>query len=531
MAGPTSAGVLQSVADAINGLKTTAEKLGSQFPTAEKAGSAEPPVPDEASTAAHWAREKYDGILRWILGVFAVIGILIFGSLAFVDLKNVDFFPRAAAGLTLAGLGLAVVVWATTHGLEPQDASLGELKLTLEKPKVKKRLKWLWFYAKRRAADELKETLGSPEREAHLGPGIQSVSELIVKIGELENQVLSAQVGWKAAETAPARTEEGAEAQQVASVTAANTVDSCVRDVLDDSLKVQTALRTLRADETDVALKEGYSSQIRAQIERYKDFAALLSSTERVKNEGIVAAKSKLLDEYLSHRQLLLAESGVSQLRGTFRFVRGWMLLGALLTLVGGLLYAFAISNPRVEQGVYSGVVVSINKDTEAWKALKNCRTGDGPISGLTALLLSSDDSDGLQNGPFKIVTTQAVDQPNCAGTVVEVEEGGGSYVKAQPTPGADDTTTSAPKGEPSTKGVLVSVTIKENSTAWKLLSACRVGTVGDITGLLALLRSANDDDANQDGPYVVETADPRCSGEVATVENGDGSVEKLARP
>jgi hypothetical protein len=161
--------------------------------------SAEAPKPSEsAPEAADMAvrvRAKYDSMIRWVLGVFTAVGILIFGSVPFTDLKGIAWWPWASCGLALAGLGLGVVVWATTKGLEPQDASLGEIKDTFtaldeSEPRPWKPLK--------RSNWRLKQILAAipNEASAHLGPGVTSVSGLIVRLGQLESQVFEAEVGW-----------------------------------------------------------------------------------------------------------------------------------------------------------------------------------------------------------------------------------------------------------------------------------------------------------------------------------------------
>jgi hypothetical protein len=141
----------------------------------------------------------------------------------------------------------------------------------------------------------------------------------------------------------------------------------------------------------------------------------------------------------------------------------------------------------------------------------------------LDALLLSSKDSDGLQNGPFTFV---AIDK-RCAGTKAEVGEGEGLYQLA-PVDAGTTSSTRPSAGSTSPEGALVAVTIKANSPAWRAAAACRPpNSPDDLTGLIALLREASDNDALQNGPFTVETADARCPGLVVTIGNGDGSYKR----
>lgn len=182
-------------------------------------------------------------------------------------------------------------------------------------------------------------------------------------------------------------------------------------------------------------------------------------------------------------------------------------------------MYGFAVANPD-NKGVNSHVLVTVSETAGAWKTLEKCRTGDGNIAGLNALLLSSKDSDGLQNGPFTIV---AIDQA-CAGTKAEVGEGEGRYQLAP----FDVAGTKAGAGKANNTEVsLVAVTIKANSPAWRAAASCRpASSTDDLTGLVALLREASDNDALNDGPFTIETADKRCPGLAISVGDGDGSYK-----
>ena len=245
----------KAAAEAASALKEALTKLGGAWPGADAAE----PVPDEAASAARRARKTHDGLIRWMLGIFAAVGLLIFGSVPFVDLENVDFWPWAGWGLVIAGIGLAVVIWAATTGLETGDASLGELKRTLERNAEKPGWRFVWLSNRARANHELSQTLVSPEREAHLGPGIYDVGQLIKRIGVLERQVLQSEVGWGG----------GAAREQLESPPANDAADwrssSIARQHVDEQVR------------TNLALTETALTELRAQLDKADDDAPYFS--------------------------------------------------------------------------------------------------------------------------------------------------------------------------------------------------------------------------------------------------------------
>lgn len=543
MGGPASAkpkSALDVVKEALASLSAAGD---ADSPSEQKQESA--PPPPEAADAAQRARKNYDSLIRWILGFFTALGLLIFGSVPFADLENVGMWDGAGQGLIIAGLGLIVVVLAATTGLELQDASLGELKDSLEyppenrdgsvpraetgtgqtptaaaaaqsanaradqdkadKPKLRtvgKPWRWLWVTAPSKASERLGLILYGHEREAHLGPGIESVGALISMIGTLEDELMKVETGSQS----PIKRKAIVEA---------------VSNELQVTGKVLTELRTQLVN--DAPNKNTIGQQIRDQETRYSNLVNLLPSTDEIKQSGEEALKLRKLERYLWHRSLLLTESAVAQLRGTFRLVRGWLIVGAVLTLAGGLLYTSAVANPS-EEGINSLVLVNVVKDTEAWNALKKCASGDSDIVELEALLESSRDADGLQDGPFSIIATEG----ECAGTEALIQDGGGKY--RLPLVGTTPEAQTPIEGEEANSVVVV--TIKANTQAWKQAAACRPANNADpLTGLLALLRDASDRDALGDGPFTISTIDVRCPGLVISVADGDGSYELQPSP
>ncbi len=80
---------------------------------------------------ARAARQSYQKTARWMLAAFAAGGILIFGSLPFAAIADVELrWPSSlwlVGGLVLAVAGIVSAVVAVSMVSEPEDASLGEL--------------------------------------------------------------------------------------------------------------------------------------------------------------------------------------------------------------------------------------------------------------------------------------------------------------------------------------------------------------------------------------------------------------------
>ena len=171
----------QAVADLASGEKSEPAAKG-----------AAPAKPEEAESAAKRARKKYDATLKWVLGIFSAIGILVFGSVPFADLSGVNG-TWLLVGLSAAGVGLAIVILAATASLELQDASLGELEHSFaiaKKEKKRGKRRRPWPRSVRHANQELRKIVegsGEDEAQAHLGPGIKSVENLILRLYTLSD--------------------------------------------------------------------------------------------------------------------------------------------------------------------------------------------------------------------------------------------------------------------------------------------------------------------------------------------------------
>jgi hypothetical protein len=243
-------------------------------------------------------------------------------------------------GLLLAVAGIVSAVIAVSLVSEPEDASLGELDCDLRAIQktddkgfvwVKGRpvltvnkLKAMWN-PRLASRIELANIVHGPESSAHLGPNLESnerqasVTNLIKKLGELESAH---------AKLAPVV------AKQTVSV------ESYEKRVA-DLAKLLEELRRRQTEQEDNKL----STEIGATSSMYSAAATKLDSeratltTEKQK----LAEVDNQLKLYHDHRELVLAEAGVMQLRGTFRLARRVLAVAAVLTLFGGTGYALAL--------------------------------------------------------------------------------------------------------------------------------------------------------------------------------------------
>lgn len=393
------------------------KKLTSSWPGADAESET---VPDEAETLAARARKKYDSTVRWAVGAFTALGALIFGSLPFVELAGVDPW-RVTIGLILAAIGLGLVIVATTQALEPEDASLGELALTLARSSNKRWWQRGFLGARRRAADDLRSVLEGNEAAAHLGPGLNTVTALIERLKILEGQVLRSTIGWDGSDPEkPPQKWDGSVRSKAEAEAAAAGIEA-----------LAGAIKEVREHKPATG-ENNLDEALRELEERYRSLLQLLPGKDSIEQAGKARAEEAALHRYLQHRRLVLQESLVSQMRGTFRQSRGWLVVGAILTLIGGAQYAYAVANPD-EDLVGSLVIATVNAET-ARSALADCLDGEaaGDYVVLRGILTST--ADGERDGPF----TLAITQGSCAGNSLTVENGEGFYA---PLPGETDAT------------------------------------------------------------------------------------------
>ncbi len=271
--------------------------------------------------------------MRWLVGAVAAIGLALFGSTAFTD-GNPFGSRHAWVGLALASIGLVLILTAATLVFEPEDASLGELTADFARADMKllhKHIWWrrlkLWAFPRLAATWRTKQILHGDEHEAHLGPGHKTVKELLQSISTHQNARVAT-----AKDLANHRRWMTANASKRAIASADLTLLLETRKGLDKA-------------------KTDYGQELNQPI------ADLLGLTKALRDEADrefreLASKQSLLDQTdhqlgmdLLHRSVVLTESGVAQLRGTFRLSRRCLLLSAVLTLLGALLYLVGVKN------------------------------------------------------------------------------------------------------------------------------------------------------------------------------------------
>jgi hypothetical protein len=319
----------------------------------------------------------------WMLSIFAAFGLLIFGSLPFTNISEVQDGAaqlRLGLGLGLAALGLAVAVLAASTVFEPAITSLGELDTKFrtrrsvpqaaptaagkaeeadggkvipvtadEAGQVKGgnavpdsvwRRAWRSVgrvaQPRRSAMRELRDVLEGDEAEAHLGPDVRTVKELIVQLQELDRRQYDA-----AKKASRALAELGALDKAFDAHTSTLTsLEGRLKSINDlpPSVERKRLLRDLRRT---IAAESGARATV--ALERAKaanDAAAVQAELEEEKTSA---------NEYLGHRQLVLVEAHVYRMRGVFRLARRRMVLGAFVTLAGATLYASVLPPEKSE--------------------------------------------------------------------------------------------------------------------------------------------------------------------------------------
>ncbi|HYQ64102.1 hypothetical protein [Actinophytocola sp.] len=420
-------------------LTDAAEAMRKFVETAAGAGreeeqSADGAVPGNsaATQLARTARQSYQKTARWMLAAFAAVGLLIFGSLPFAAIADVELTWPAGlwlvGGLLVAVAGIVTAVIAVSLVNEPEDVSLGELDRDLRgiqktddkgfvwingRPVLTvNRLSALWN-PKLASRIELTNILHGQESSAHLGPNLESnerpasVTNLIKKLGELESE--------------HARLAPG-----VARLTVS--VDSYERRVAD--------LSTLLEEQRK---RQAPNNEVNATSSMYAAAATKLDS-ERA---ALTTEKQKLAETddqlrlYHDHRDLVLAESGVMQLRGTFHLARRVLAVAAVLTLLGGTAYALSLpgattkaeaaptpqpspattpSHPAYTTGLQATVVV--HDGTKAAQELpRECVEKQLP-----AIWIGTDRVPPT-SGPFTVIVTV----PACTGEIT-VSQGEGRF-------------------------------------------------------------------------------------------------------
>lgn len=306
------------------------------------------------ATSARDAAERYRNAMRWLVGAIAAIGVLLFGSTAFVEGDPLSIWP-GGAGLLLASIGLVLILTAATLVFEPEDASLGELAMDIDRarakltsdfrsgPPPKYRVKRVraFFRTRLRSTLRFSEIVEGPEAEAHLGAGHHTVRCLIESIGRGQN------------------TDRANRAKHLAMqrrrVAATISKRELVVASLGKLLDTRSALDKTKND-------YGFTLEptIRALIVRSEDLRAEADNDldQLIEKQDLLEKSDHQLGMDLLHRSLVLTESAVAQLRGTFRLSRTYLLLGAILTLVGALFYIAGVKDAGEDSSGKSSSVV-----------------------------------------------------------------------------------------------------------------------------------------------------------------------------
>ena len=334
--------MISKLTDAVEALKNFVAKTAGADEKAEAAPRGAVPENSAAVQMARNARQSYQKTARWMLAAFAAVGVLIFGSLPFAAIADVELrWPSGlwlVGGLVLAVAGIVSAVVAVSMVSEPEDASLGELDSDLRsvqktddkgfvfvkgKPVITTNKIRAWWNPRIACRIELAHILHGPESSAHLGPNLAtdgrqaSITSLIKRLGDLESEH---------AKLAPV----------VANLTVSVT---SYEKRISDLATLLTELRARRADDPSVEKEIGTTSAMytAAATKLDSERAAL---TTRQKE---LAEIDDQMHMYQDHRSLVLAESGVMQLRGRFRLARRVLAIAAVLTLFGGTGYALAL--------------------------------------------------------------------------------------------------------------------------------------------------------------------------------------------
>jgi hypothetical protein len=338
-----------------------------------------------SSAGARAAVDRYRNAMRWLVGAVAAIGVVLFGSVGFTEGDIEGWQPWI--GLGVAATGLVLVLGAATKVFEPQEASLGHLEREINSPLLGS--KWVRRLSPTLSANyRLKEILEGPEKSAHLGPGNDSIGKLIAALG-----------------TAQRDRAEPARCVWLMQLRLADL--DAERKALDKRLSTLGAL-TATEHRPPAAAAARLTGAMKAVADRMDEVDAELGSCRtalREKQDALVVIDQEF-GVNLLHRSSVLNESGVAHLRGRFNQSRRLLFLGAILTLVGTILYISAIksSDSHAERIVGPStaipVIVNITSGGIATDVPSACTDKD-----LNAVLFAEDIPD--ETKPFLVYVSE----------------------------------------------------------------------------------------------------------------------------
>ena len=303
-----------------------------------------------SAQAAMTAVARYRSATRWLIGAVAAVGLALFGSVAFTDGDPLSGWRWA--GLLLAAVGLAVILLAATLVFEPEDASLGELVADFDKVD---RGSWRKYHPRWIAIAQLKAILEGSEKQAHLGAGLEKVQDLITRIGEQET-----------ARVEPAKAVARAR-RVLADRTTRREVAEKRLDALVKARAAATGLQGPPAGELDAAIARAARS-VRGELTAEARAHASLTRALRELAEVDVPLGVDML-----HRSVILDESAVAQVRGTFRLSRPVLLIGAMAALVGSLVYLTDVKEDPAQAVVRAGSLRVAENTSSADELLPVC--------------------------------------------------------------------------------------------------------------------------------------------------------------
>jgi hypothetical protein len=347
-----SAAALKVLTDALDiSGKAAKSTPPSSAPSTPGAPVTTPPAVETGLSAnATGAVDRYRQTMRWMLGAFGAVALVVFGSIPFTDLNKATQSQQwwIRAGLTLVGIGLVLVIYAATRVLEPEDASLSELSSDWKKvDKQRKRwdhvkawsLRSSWVFPRTQARAQMITAL--TDEAGDLGPpwpgrtqpqGEKPTSRLIGDIFEAQKlrYGIAGDVAFHKARV---------ESRMTALSSARETVATRWTWVVAATPKSSTEAVPLVPP--GMAWWWASAELVRAAAAEKDAIAAYDQSVSDLRTEAEELARvDARLEVHLQHREMVIDESGVAQLRGTFRLARRLVVLGALATGMGAAAYA-----------------------------------------------------------------------------------------------------------------------------------------------------------------------------------------------
>lgn len=354
----------------------------------------------EAAKQGKEAAERYRNSMRWLVAAVAAIGTTLFGSAGITEIDLIDRWRWAALGV--ASLGLVLVLWAAVVMFEPEDASLGELAAGFDQIDRNKRPRW-WSPRKQALWDLWKIVEGSGGT-THLGH--PTVRDLLASI---ETQRIARQAAPEPPSTASETKDVCDRLLETIQDASRSDCDPKPRraglrcSLLEELISVLSERR--RAERSSASpcgpgLRAAYLRQAVKHQKTKREFVSKRLDMLLAYRASLVADKKpraridKLIEEAMAddakvrgeslatldeleksgrdlgvidyqlgldllHRDLVLWESLVSQLRGKFRLSRRWLLAGAVITLFGVVGFVTGVKHDDpTEQIVRSGTLV-----------------------------------------------------------------------------------------------------------------------------------------------------------------------------